>query len=110
MTFADKLKELRSSAGLTQAQLAEKSGRGLGAIRDYEQGKREPLLSTAFTLADALGVSVEIFKGCEGRDPEDGQAAVRGRPPKPSAEAAPSEAAQPKKKPSKPREDPRRPK
>src|SRR5437762_3189972 len=79
MTFADKLKELRQAAGLTQAKLAELSGRGLGAIRDYEQGNREPLLSTAFALATALGVSVEVFAGCKGKPDES---APRGRPPK----------------------------
>ncbi len=68
MTFADKLKELRAASGLTQTELALRSGRGLGAIRDYEQGKREPLLSTAFKLAKALGVSVEAFAGCTSDD------------------------------------------
>lgn len=61
MSFAVKLKELRAAAGLTQTQLAEQSGASLGAIRDYEQGKREPLLFTGFKLARALGVPVDAF-------------------------------------------------
>jgi DNA-binding XRE family transcriptional regulator len=61
VSFAQKLKALRLKAGLTQVALAKASGRGLGAIRDYEQGNREPLLSTAFQLAKALGVSIEVF-------------------------------------------------
>jgi transcriptional regulator with XRE-family HTH domain len=62
MTFAEKLKHLREQAGLTQAALSSKSGLSLGVIRDYEQGKKEPALRSAFKLADALGVSVEAFK------------------------------------------------
>jgi transcriptional regulator with XRE-family HTH domain len=86
MTFAEKLKELRVEAGLTQAGLAEVAGRGLGAIRDYEQGNREPLLSTGFQLAKALGVSVEAFADCDFADgvPKE---KPRGRPKKePAAE------------------------
>jgi len=40
LIFAEKLKELRTAAGLTQTQLAENSGRGLGAIRDYGKERR----------------------------------------------------------------------
>jgi transcriptional regulator with XRE-family HTH domain len=61
MTFAEKLKELRLKAGLSQSELAAASGRGLGAIRDYEQGKREPSLRAAVSLAEALGCSVSKF-------------------------------------------------
>jgi transcriptional regulator with XRE-family HTH domain len=64
VSFAIKLKELRAAAGLTQTQLAEQSGASLGAIRDYEQGKREPLLFTGFKLARALGVPVDAFADC----------------------------------------------
>src|SRR5262250_1329655 len=61
MTFGAKLKELRTQAGLTQAQLAELSDVPLGTIRDYEQGKRDPLLSTAQKLARALNQSLDVF-------------------------------------------------
>ena len=61
MAFGEKLKELREKAGLTQAALAEKSGRSLGAIRDYEQGNREPTLKAAVQLASALGVDCTAF-------------------------------------------------
>jgi putative transcriptional regulator len=65
MNFAEKLKELRSAAGLTQAKLAELSGSSLGAIRDYEQGNRIPLLPAAVKLAHALGTTCEAFADCE---------------------------------------------
>jgi transcriptional regulator with XRE-family HTH domain len=61
MTFADKLRELRQAGGMTQAALSEASGIPLPTIRDYEQGKREPLLSNAQRLARALGASLDTF-------------------------------------------------
>jgi transcriptional regulator with XRE-family HTH domain len=61
MSFGRKLKELRTQAGLTQAQLAEQSDVPLGTIRDYEQGKRTPLLSAAQKLARALDQSLDVF-------------------------------------------------
>jgi transcriptional regulator with XRE-family HTH domain len=63
-TFAERLKHLREKAGLTQVTLSTSSGMSLGIIRDYEQGKKEPALRSAFRLADALGVSVEAFRDC----------------------------------------------
>jgi transcriptional regulator with XRE-family HTH domain len=68
MTFAEKLRELRVAAGLTQQQLADHSRHSLPTVRSYEQGHREPLLSTAFRLARALGVSVEAFAECVEQD------------------------------------------
>jgi transcriptional regulator with XRE-family HTH domain len=61
MTFAEKLKELRQACGLSQTGLASASGIPVGTIRDYEQGKRDPLLSNAQRLAKALRVSLDEF-------------------------------------------------
>jgi transcriptional regulator with XRE-family HTH domain len=61
-TFAEKLKELREKAGLTQAGLADKSGLSLGVVRDYEQSRKEPSLQSAFKLATALGVDCRAFQ------------------------------------------------
>lgn len=60
-TFGEKLKELRVAADMTQAALADASGVPIGTIRDYEQGKRDPLLSTAQKLAHALGYKLDVF-------------------------------------------------
>jgi transcriptional regulator with XRE-family HTH domain len=70
LTFAEILKQLRERAGLTQAALALKAGLSLGIVRDYEQGRKEPALRSAFKLADALGVSCEAFKDCIDAAPE----------------------------------------
>jgi transcriptional regulator with XRE-family HTH domain len=64
MRFADKLKELREEASLTQAALATASGLSLGIIRDYEQGNREPAFQSLFKLCSALGLSPEVFAEC----------------------------------------------
>jgi transcriptional regulator with XRE-family HTH domain len=65
MTFAERLKELRTKRGLSQSGLASASGRSLGVIRDYEQGKRKPTLESAVKLAKALGTTCEAFADCE---------------------------------------------
>jgi transcriptional regulator with XRE-family HTH domain len=71
-TFGEKPKELRLVAGLTQAALADASGVPIGTIREYEQGKRDPLLSTAQNLGRAVGHGLEVFNdmtpGVQGRD------------------------------------------
>jgi transcriptional regulator with XRE-family HTH domain len=64
MTFAERLRDLRGRAGLTQAALAAGSGLSLGAIRNYEQGIREPYWQALFWLAAALGTSCEAFAVC----------------------------------------------
>jgi transcriptional regulator with XRE-family HTH domain len=57
--FADRLRELRLKAGLTQARLADLAGLHISAVTRFEQGWREPSLSTAGALAAALGVKVD---------------------------------------------------
>jgi transcriptional regulator with XRE-family HTH domain len=69
MTFADRLKELRRQAGLSQAQLAQKSGLSVDAIRDYEYGRREPSLKNGFRLAQALGTDCRAFAAAMEPDP-----------------------------------------
>jgi transcriptional regulator with XRE-family HTH domain len=66
MRFAERLRELREAAGLTQAALAHAAGISLGAVRNYEQGIREPYWHVAFRLAAALGVGCDAFADCAG--------------------------------------------
>ena len=74
MRFADTLKHFRRERGLSQPGLADASGVPVGTIRDYEQGKRGPLLENAAKLAVALGVSLDALAGLA-----DGEAKPRGR-------------------------------
>ena len=48
---------LRRRQGLTQEQLAERSGFSQQYISGLEQGKRNPTIVTLYELAQALGVN-----------------------------------------------------
>ena len=63
MTFGEKLKTIRENKGMTQMALAEAAGIPVGTIRDYEQGRRDPLLSNAQTLAVTLDVTLDELAG-----------------------------------------------
>jgi transcriptional regulator with XRE-family HTH domain len=54
---------LRKEAGLTQEQLAERSGLSQQYLSKLESGKRNPTVVTLYELATALGVShVELVR------------------------------------------------
>ena len=54
------IKKLREEAGISQTQLAEKSGVSQSAISIYERGAmRHPCAYTIAKIADALGHPVE---------------------------------------------------
>jgi len=61
--FAGRLKALRVGAGMTQPGLADRAGVSVSAIRQFEYGLREPAFGTLVKLAEALGVSLDAFKG-----------------------------------------------
>lgn len=59
----NKLKELRSARGLTQAELAEAAGVSRKTINTIENRVFTPSTTLALTLAEVLGVSVhDIFQ------------------------------------------------
>jgi transcriptional regulator with XRE-family HTH domain len=55
-TFAERLKRLRDQAGLSQAKLAAAAGVPVSTLRNWEYGRRVPYITTASSLARALGV------------------------------------------------------
>jgi transcriptional regulator with XRE-family HTH domain len=63
-TFAERLRELREKAKLTQEQLADQSGVPVPSLRGYEQGQREPYWHVAYRLAAGLGVDCRAFADC----------------------------------------------
>ena len=65
MRFADRLKELRAKANLTQAELAEKARLPAGTVRNYEQGIRQPNWAKFIQLIRALGVPASAFAKCD---------------------------------------------
>jgi transcriptional regulator with XRE-family HTH domain len=78
--FPGRLRELRTEAGLTQGELAEKAGVKRGAIARWELGTREPSWSNVVALADALAVSCDAFR----QEPAGAPEPHPGRPRKPA--------------------------
>ena len=83
MTVAEKLRRLGEAAGLTQEQMAERSGITLWTIRGYEQGRREPNWKGVLSLAKALNVAAEVFSECDETTTDELSARPRGRPSRP---------------------------
>ena len=57
-----KLKQIRKANGMTQRELAEKTGISLRTIQHYEQGSKDLNMAAAITvwyIAQALGCSIE---------------------------------------------------
>lgn len=63
--FAENLKELRLEKGVGQVELAEKIGVSKGIISLWENGKREPTLSSLVALAKFFDVSIDTLVGIE---------------------------------------------
>lgn len=62
MTLAQTLREVREGRGLSQVELAEKSGLAQAAISDLERGDTlRPRFETISKLAKALNVPLETF-------------------------------------------------
>src|SRR5436190_23859464 len=82
--FAGRLRRLRLRAGLTQEELADRSGLSVEAISALERGfRRHPRRATLALLADALGLAAaERDAFLEARP-------LPGRGPRAAAAAAP---------------------
>jgi transcriptional regulator with XRE-family HTH domain len=62
------VKRVRQDKGLTQEELAERSGFSQQYISGLEQGRRNPTIVSIYELATALGVShMELVRPTEGR-------------------------------------------
>jgi putative transcriptional regulator len=57
--LASRLKEVRTAAGLTQAELAERAGVSRKTVNTVENGVFVPSTVLALSLARALGTTVE---------------------------------------------------
>ena len=67
MEFKDRLKELRTSKGLSQVALADKLGVSKSTIGAYETGDRKPSYEAQEELADFFNVSIDYLRGIEDR-------------------------------------------
>ena len=61
--FANRFKELRLKAGLTQDQLSENLGISRSTIGMYESGSREPDYKTLGAIADFFNVDTDYLLG-----------------------------------------------
>jgi transcriptional regulator with XRE-family HTH domain len=62
------VKRIRQDTGLTQEELAERSGFSQQYISGLEQGRRNPTIVSIYELATALGVShMELVRPTEER-------------------------------------------
>ena len=65
MPFNDKLRQLRIERGLTQEELALRTGLKRSAIGMYESGSREPKFEILELLADFFNVDMNVLLGKE---------------------------------------------
>lgn len=63
--FKDLLRDTRESKGLSQAELAQKTGFQPSAISHFESGRRAPSFDNLRKLADALSVTIDYLLGRE---------------------------------------------
>lgn len=59
----NRIKKMRTDLGLTQAQLAEKTGLSMQAISSYENNKRNPKEEVWWKLSDFFGVPPSYLQG-----------------------------------------------
>ena len=64
-TFKDNLRALRVDAGLGQVELAQAVGVSKGIISLWENGLREPNMSSLILLANYFKVSIDYLLGRE---------------------------------------------
>ncbi|WP_349573136.1 helix-turn-helix domain-containing protein [Azotobacter salinestris] len=82
--FAERVKQARGMAGLTQSELAERAGTVARQISLYESGAAMPRRTTLERLAHALGTDTEWLLSGEGTPPQvgafEGTVAIRKVP------------------------------
>jgi transcriptional regulator with XRE-family HTH domain len=63
-TMGARLKRLRESANMSQEALAREAGVSLGAVRNWEQDRRVPMLDAAARVAAALSITLDDLADC----------------------------------------------
>lgn len=61
--IAEKIRELRKKAGMTQSQLASRLGISASAVGMYEQGRREPDNETMLKLCSIFDTTSDFLLG-----------------------------------------------
>ena len=63
MVFAERLKELRTEAHLTQVELAKKLGIGQSSYADWERGKKNPTQENLIKIAQFFNIPLDYLVG-----------------------------------------------
>lgn len=87
---------LREQAGMSRPGLAKAGNVPTGSIRNWEQGRREPMLSAAAAVATALSVSLDVLAGLSPLDPTPAVQPPATTPDK-MPEATPAKAGRPRR-------------
>ena len=61
MNFGEQLKEIRTSKGLTQIELSEKSGIALRTVQRMERNEGKPSLYSMNAIGEVLGVNLTLL-------------------------------------------------
>lgn len=61
--LGQKIRELRKRAGFSQRTLSDTSGVAYATLQDIEAGRGNPTIDTLFSLAKALGTTLEALTG-----------------------------------------------
>lgn len=61
MNFGEQLKEIRTSKGLTQNELSEKSGIALRTVQRMERNEGKPSLYSMNAIGEVLGVNLALL-------------------------------------------------
>lgn len=71
MTFAERLREVRKSKGISRKEIAETLGVTVQTYGAYENAKREPSLEKLVKIAAAIGVSIDELLGYIAEEADD---------------------------------------
>lgn len=63
--FAERLYELRTDAGLSQAKLAKAIGVSNASVCSWERGRKEPMAFAIIALAEFFDVTTDYLLGLE---------------------------------------------
>lgn len=63
--FSERLKELRQEKGIGQVELSERLNMSKGIISLWENGLREPTMSSLIALAQYFDVTIDYLVGLE---------------------------------------------
>jgi transcriptional regulator with XRE-family HTH domain len=71
--MGQRLQQLRQAKGFSQTQLAEAAGVPVGSLRNWERGRRVPLLDAAARIAVALESSLDELAGIKAGGQAEGE-------------------------------------